>query len=127
MKLNTGKLNERRQRFHIVLSRSFDLEAMERGASEDQNPRHAMRTLAKDLAATVYDPARERPGWLDRVLGKLVATPEHWALARRVVPQLGADDVVFALGAEGMAFPLCSLFRRARPAFGLSLMSPDNK
>jgi glycosyltransferase involved in cell wall biosynthesis len=117
----------RRQRFHIVLSRTFDLEGMEQGAADDGNPRHAMRTLAKDLGASVYDPAREKPSWLDRALGKLIATPEHWAMARRVVKTLGDDDVVFALGAEGMAFPLLSLLRRARPAFGLSLMSPDNK
>lgn len=127
MKPSKSQPITRRQRFHIVLSRSFDLEAMERGALADENPRHAMRTLAADLDATVYDPSGERPSWLDRALGKLVATPEHWALARRVVKTLGDDDVVFALGAEGMAFPLVSMLRRARPAFGLSLMSPDNK
>jgi glycosyltransferase involved in cell wall biosynthesis len=118
---------KRRQRFHIVLSRGFDLEAMEQGASEDRNPRHAMRTLARDLDATVYDPSLAKPSWLDRVLGKLIATPEHWALARRVMPTLGKDDVIFALGAEGMSFPLLSMLHKQRPAFGLSLMSPDNK
>ncbi|MET0286712.1 MAG: glycosyltransferase family 4 protein [Polyangiales bacterium] len=127
MNASTDPKSKRRQRFHIVLSRSFDLEAMERGALADDNPRHAMRTLARDLDATVYDPSREKPTWLDRALGALVATPEHWAMARRVVKTLGDDDVVFALGAEGMAFPLVSMLRRERPAFGLSLMSPDNK
>jgi glycosyltransferase involved in cell wall biosynthesis len=127
MTASTEQKSKRRQRFHIVLSRSFDLEAMERGALADDNPRHAMRTLARDLDATVYDPAREQPSWLDRALGKLVATPEHWAMARRVVKTLGDEDVVFALGAEGMSFPLVSMLRRVRPAFGLSLMSPDNK
>ncbi|HEX5660637.1 MAG TPA: glycosyltransferase family 4 protein [Polyangiales bacterium] len=127
MKSSKGQQSTRRQRFHIVLSRTFDLEAMEQGATADKNPRHAMRTLAKDLDATVYDPSLEKPTWLDRVLGKLVATPEHWAMARRVVKTLGDDDVVFALGAEGMSFPLVSMLRRERPAFGLSLMSPDNK
>jgi glycosyltransferase involved in cell wall biosynthesis len=127
MKSIKDQPSTRRQRFHIVLSRTFDLEAMEQGASADNNPRHAMRTLAKDLDATVYDPSHEKPTWLDRALGKLVATPEHWALARRVVKTLGDDDVVFALGAEGMSFPLVSMLRGERPAFGLSLMSPDNK
>jgi hypothetical protein len=127
MKSSNDRSSQRRQRFHIVLSRSFDLEAMEQGAGADNNPRHAMRTLARDLDATVYDPSREKPTWLDRALGKLVATPEHWAMARRVVQALGDDDVVFALGAEGMSFPLVSMLRRERPAFGLSLMSPDNK
>jgi glycosyltransferase involved in cell wall biosynthesis len=122
-----GFESKRQPKFHLVLSRSFDLEAMEQGAREDKNPRHAMRTLASELHATVHDPSREKPSWLDRALGKVCATPEHWAMARRLVNKLDHGDVVFALGAEGMAFPLLGMFRRQRPAFGMSLMSPDNK
>lgn len=116
-----------RRRFHIVLSRTFDLETMERGASDEQNPRHAMHTLARILRAKVHDPAGQQPNWLDRLLGRVVATPEHWAMARKFARTLDDDDVIYSVGVEGLAIPLCTLFRRRRPGFAMSLMSPDNR
>jgi glycosyltransferase involved in cell wall biosynthesis len=113
--------------FHIVLSRSFDLEGMEQGAAEDRNPRHSIRTLARDLNATVHDPEQHTPSRLDRVLGRFFGTPEHWALARALDGALGPDDVVFACGAEGVTIPLRMLLRRKRPAFGMQLMTPSNR
>lgn len=113
--------------FHIVLSRSFDLDGMEQGAAEDRNPRHSIRTLARDLGAVVHDPESHTPSRLDRMLGRFFGTPQHWALARELAHTLGPDDVVFACGAEGVTIPLRMLLRRERPAFGMQLMTPSNR
>lgn len=116
------------RKFHIVLSRHFNLEAMERAAADERSPRHSLWTLARELDATVHDPSLYRPTAADRLRARLYGTPAHWALARALESQLGPDDVVYGCGAEAVTIPLTFLRRgREAPAFGMYLMSPSNR
>jgi glycosyltransferase involved in cell wall biosynthesis len=112
--------------YHIALSRPFDLDAIERSAAADQRPRHVLWALQHRLDASVHQPDPQQVTSQDRRLAKLIGQPEHWALARTLVPQLGAGDVVFCAG-EDVGFPLAILakWHRSSAKFVVSVMAPD--
>ena len=100
-------------RYHIVLSRPFDLAAHDREAAEGAKPRHTMSALARNLDATVHRPgdveATAGDRWNARTLG--IGDAPLWALARHLSQQLGPDDVIFTIG-EDAGFPLATYLAR---------------
>jgi len=94
--------------YHIVLNHAFDLEGIARDAEADLRPRHCMSKVAELLGATIHLPGDEPITFLDQLRSKLIGRPEDWALARRLAPQLGHEDVVICNG-EAHSFPLAAL------------------
>ncbi len=113
-------------KYHIALSRPFDLEKFHRDAQSDLCPRHTMWTLSQELDATVHQPDVESVRWIDRLLAKMISEPQHWALARSLASKLTREDVVFCTG-EDIGFPLAILsrFKRNRPKLAVSVMEPS--
>ena len=96
-------------RYHILLSRHFDLEQFEKDAQADQCPRHTLRTLSQKLGAEVHDPSEYLASVTtsDRLMAKLTggSQPEHWAMARALSKKLTAEDITFSVG-EDSGYPL---------------------
>ena len=96
-------------KFHVILSRPFDLEAFASDAAADRCPRHAMDLLARQLEADVHQPTGDSITLGDRMRSKICGNaPEHWALARRLSSRLGKDDTVFTIG-EDTGYPIAAL------------------
>jgi len=113
-------------RYHIALSRPFDLDGIEKEASEDKIPRHILWTLQQQLGATVHQPNIRAVTTRDKLLSKIIGQPEHWALAREMAAYLGEDDVVFCAG-EDVGFPLALLskWKQLGTNFAIVVMAPD--
>jgi glycosyltransferase involved in cell wall biosynthesis len=99
-------------KYHVVLSRHFDLEQFEQDAQADRCPRHTLRTLSQQLGATVHDPSEYLASVTtsDRILSKLTggSQPEHWAMARALSQKLTREDIVFSVG-EDSGYPIAIL------------------
>lgn len=120
--------SEAGRRFHVALSRHFDLEAMERGADQDRNPRHILYRVQQRLGAAVHVPEEKEVRWIDRLLSLLIAQPSHWALARRLSRELDRGDVVYCAGDDiGMALAIACAFRGSRPTLAVWVMAPSSR
>lgn len=99
-------------KYHILLSRHFDLERFEQEALMDKSPRHTLRTLSQKLNAIVHDPSEYMAcvTTSDRILSKLTggSQPQHWAMARTLAPKLTGDDIVFCIG-EDSGYPIAAM------------------
>ncbi|MCU0524032.1 MAG: glycosyltransferase family 4 protein [Elainella sp. Prado103] len=113
-------------KYHIALSRPFNLKKFHEDAQLDQCPRHTMWTMSQELNATVHQPDVESVQWIDRAMAKMISQPEHWALARALAHKLTANDTVFCTG-EDIGFPLAILtrFQTNRPRITVSVMEPN--
>lgn len=113
-------------KYHIALSRPFDLEKFNQDAQADLCPRHTMWNLSQELDATVHQPDVESIQWIDRSLAKMISEPQHWALARSLAAKLTSNDIVFCTG-EDIGFPLAILtrFKRDRPKLVVSVLEPN--
>jgi glycosyltransferase involved in cell wall biosynthesis len=94
-------------RYHIVLTRFFDLKQIAIEADADQRPRHTMSDVAMLLDAQVHCPGNDEVRAIDNWCARIIGAPTDWALARRLAPTLTAEDVVFCLG-EASAFPIAA-------------------
>ena len=81
-------------KYHIALSRPFNLEDFDRNAKAGKCPRHTMLSLSQYLGATVHQPEGNPVSLLDKIRAKITGSePEHWALARKLSSQLTSDDL----------------------------------
>jgi hypothetical protein len=95
--------------FHIVLDRPTDLAGMMAAAEAGQSPRHSMAVLAEQLGATVHDGTGLRPGFVDRLLGKVTRMqPRWWMIARAVRRNTSHGDVIYCTG-EDVGLPVALL------------------
>jgi len=114
-------------RFHVALSRHFDLAAMEHGADQDRNPRHILYRVQQRLGAAAHVPEQQAVRWIDRLLSLLIAQPAHWALARRLSRELDRGDVVYCAGDDiGMALAIACTVRRKHPTLAVWVMAPSS-
>ncbi len=97
-------------KYHIALSRPFDLEQFHKNAEAGLSPRHTMWELSQTLQATVHQTELEAVKPIDRLTAKLISQPQHWALARHLSQTMSQDDAVFCTG-EDIGIPLASLNR----------------
>jgi glycosyltransferase involved in cell wall biosynthesis len=112
-------------KYHILLSRPFDLEAFHRQSQLDQSPRHNAWDLSQQLEATVHQPDITLVTPADRVLSKITSQPAHWQLARNLASSLSSEDFVFCTG-EDVGLPLAILAKRMRdrPKIAIQIMAP---
>lgn len=95
-------------KYHIALSREFDLEGIHQDAQRGKRPCHVMWNISQTLEATINQPGAEKVLPLDTVRAKIVSSPAHWALARQLSSNLGTGDVIFCAG-EDIGFPVATL------------------
>lgn len=95
-------------KYHIVLSRQFDLQGIHQDAQAGKRPCHVMWDISQVLKAKIYHPGAEHVLSLDTVRAKVVSSPKHWALARQLALKAGSDDVIFCAG-EDVGFPIATL------------------
>lgn len=107
--------------FHVVLSRSFDFETIEKDARDGARPRHALKQLANRLNAVIQMPADERPGIADAMLGRLIGGPRLWAFAQRVAQSLRPGDVVYCPD-EQIGLPLAAMCHWRRNGASVTVM-----
>ncbi|MBW4646358.1 MAG: glycosyltransferase family 4 protein [Goleter apudmare HA4340-LM2] len=86
--------------YHIVLNRKFSLEDINQDAKAGKRPGHVMWDISKLLRAKIHFPGDEPLLLQDKIWAKIMGSPEHWALARKLSTQLGEDDVVFCTGED---------------------------
>lgn len=113
-------------RYHIALSRPFDLETIEAAAAEGKRPRHLIWTLSQELQAVVHQPDYDAILPVDTLGANLCSQPDHWALARQLATELTGEDLVFCAG-EDVGLPLALQCRRKAdpPRLAVSIMAPD--
>ncbi len=116
-------------KYHILLSRHFDLERFEQEALADNSPRHTLRTLSQKLNAIVHDPSEYVAcvTTSDRILSKLTggSKPQHWAMARTLAPKLTRDDIVFCIG-EDSGYPIAAMCEaQNRPKIAVLVHNAD--
>lgn len=95
-------------KYHIVLSRAFDLERIALDAEAGKRPCHVMSKVSQILDATIYEPGGESTLLVDRMRSRIIGIPEHWALAGKLSQQLTENDVVFCTG-EDVGIPVAAL------------------
>ena len=95
-------------KYHIVLSRAFDLESIAQNAQAGKSPCHVMWEASQILQAEIHQPGKHLPVQSDTLRALLMGNKEHWALARTLSQQLTEDSVVFCTG-EDIGIPLASL------------------
>lgn len=109
-------------KYHIAFGRQTDLKSIHKDAQVGKRPRHAMGMLQERLGAVIHDPGQVTiPIQLsDKLYAKLSSTPEQWALARELAPQLSSDDVVLCTG-EDIGAPIAALCgaKRDRPKIAI--------
>jgi len=113
-------------KYHIALSRPFDLEGIARDAQRGKRPRHVMGGLSQQLGAAIHQPGVNPVLPLDRMRAKIVGTPDHWALARALSSQLKGDDLIYCTG-EDVGIPVATLCgsKRERPKIAIFIHNID--
>lgn len=112
--------------YHIVMSKPFDLEDMERQAQLGISPRHAMSSLSQKLGAQVHQPKATSVSLQDKLLARIIGQSEHWALAREIVAKANDGDVVFCTGEDvGLPLAIVCRMRRKQLKIAVSVMAPD--
>ncbi len=117
-------------RYHVLLSRHFDLKQFERDAQADKCPRHTLRSLSQQLGAVVHDPSEYQASVTlsDQIFAKLSggSQPEHWAMARALSQKLTHEDVTFSVG-EDSAYPLAVLCgaKKNKPKISVMVHNAD--
>ncbi len=111
--------------WHVLSSTFFDFASFAREAGADRSPEHVLPRVAERLDATVHQPADDPSdgNLLDRIGAWIYGQPRHWALARRLVPELARGDSVYAAGCDsGVPLALLCALRRRPVAFAISFI-----
>ena len=95
-------------RHHVVLDTPLDLAVLDQDVRTGVRPAFALVEFARQVDAVIHQPQGDRPTALDRVRARLIGAPQHWALARRLVSRLSAQDIVFCMG-EQSGVPVAAL------------------
>lgn len=96
--------------YHVVLSRPFDMEQIDRDAQAQKRPRQTLLALSKMLGATIHKPQGYSTSLTDKILPKITGASNayHWAMARDLSKKLTREDTVFCIG-EDSGFPIAAL------------------
>jgi glycosyltransferase involved in cell wall biosynthesis len=114
--------------FHILTSTVFDFPKFVARAENDEGPRHTVLQLANTLDAKIHQPEIVDLSLKDKLLGKIYGLPEYWRMARRVLDQASAGDVVFCAG-QDVGIPLAYLNKGSQKKLkiAMSSMEPANR
>jgi glycosyltransferase involved in cell wall biosynthesis len=94
--------------YHIALNRKLSLADINQDAQAGKRPCHVMWGISQLLGAKVHVPGDEPLLFSDKIRARIMGSPEHWALARKLSTQLGEDDVIFCLG-ENIGVPVATV------------------
>lgn len=98
---------------HLVTSTRFDLPFFEKRKAEGAGPVHVVGLLADRLDATIHQPGDVETNRFDTIAARVVGTPEHWAIARRLASDAEPGDLVYATGSDaGLPIALANLAKR---------------
>ncbi|BAZ09692.1 putative glycosyl transferase [Calothrix sp. NIES-4071] len=100
-------------KYHIALSVNHDLEVIAKTATAGKCPSHIMWDISKHLGARIYQPSAVKVAPIDKMLAKIIGSPEQWALARQLSPQLKEDDVIYCDG-EYVGIPIAVMTSASR-------------
>ncbi|BAZ16518.1 putative glycosyl transferase [Calothrix sp. NIES-4071] len=95
-------------KYHIVLSRAFDLESIAQNSQAGKSPCHVMWEASQILRAKIHQPHEQIFIPSDKIRALVIGNKQHWALARALSQQLTEDSVVFCTG-EDIGIPVASL------------------
>ncbi|MEB3280522.1 MAG: glycosyltransferase family 4 protein [Lyngbya sp.] len=115
-------------KYHVVLSRPFNLEQFAKNAQQGKCPRHTMWTLAQKLGATIHEPGQYPISVADRFFSKLLggSQPEHFAMARGLSEQVGENDIIFSIGEDsGFAIATVCGAKVNRPKMAVFVHNAD--
>lgn len=104
---------------YVVTSSEFDFDHFRERRRLDLGPGHALDALADCLDAEIRQP-EIMPTRLDRVASAIVGTPQHWALARSLINELGPNDFVYAAG-DDAGLPIALLAAAKRRSVKLAI------
>lgn len=100
-------------RYHIPLTASLAKRIRNESSESENLPRSDIKLLAEKLDASLITQRECSISFSDKVNGKVIGSPEIWAFARSLVPELGPDDVIFCTG-EGIGIPFAIVFGKKR-------------
>ncbi len=110
---------------HIVTSTRFDLPFFKQRKAEDEGPVHVVDLLAERLSATIHQPGDASPNLADKVGGKLVGTPDHWALARDVLAHTKPGELIYTTGSDvGLPIALLNVAMRKKAKVAVYFVAP---
>ena len=95
-------------KYHIALSRQFDLKGIHQDAQAGKRPSHVMWDISQILEAKIYQPSTQQVLPVDTLRAKVISSPQHWALARQLALKVETEDVIFCAG-EDIGFPIATL------------------
>jgi glycosyltransferase involved in cell wall biosynthesis len=125
------KVNKNPKKYHILLSRPFDLATFDSESQVDKGPRHTMSMLQGALGADVHAPGQQAPSIRDNLKSRVfprVGEKDHWALARSLASRFSNKDTVFALG-EDIGFPMAAQYQKnqSRPKISMIAQFPTRR
>ena len=110
---------------YVVTSSAFDFDVFRQRRLDDVGPGHAMRFLAECLGAEIVQPAESSTKRRDRIGALIAGQPQHWALARSLLSDLQAGDLVYATGDDvGLPIGLLAAARRRRIKLAIFFSAP---
>ena len=112
--------------WHVLSSTYFDFDRFERESRADTLPHHLLPKIADRLNAEISQPSTDDVQLVDRMLSRIYARPEHWALARRMLPLLRNGDAVYTSGSDaGVPLALLCALRRKKVSFAINFADPS--
>lgn len=113
---------------YVITSSAFDFDAFKERRRDDVGPGHAMAALADCLGASIMQPAETSTRRRDRLGAVIVGQPQHWALAREMLKDLGSGDLVYAAGDDsGLPLGLLAVTRRRKIKLAIFYSAPHRK
>ena len=110
----------------IVLGQPIDLERYSAEIHRNERPRHVLLDLARLTGGEVLSGDGLESAVLDRILGGILSSPQHWRITREAIRRCDKDRFIYANG-EAVGFPLLALGlvcgRRSRD-LGFYVMTP---
>jgi glycosyltransferase involved in cell wall biosynthesis len=112
--------------WHVLSSTYFDFGRFERESKADTLPHHLLPKIAERLNAKITQPSVDDVRTVDRMLSRIYARPEHWALARKMCRQLKPGDAVYTAGSDaGVPLALLCALRRKKVSFAINFADPS--
>lgn len=129
--MSSSPNQENTPNFHILTSTKFDFAHFVIRAEQNKGPRHTFWQLKERLNAQVHQPDFEDDSSVtivDKLLAKIIGKPHQWTLARQVLAQTGAGDIVYCGGEDaGLPLAILAALKKDRPHLVMNIMCPERQ
>lgn len=110
---------------YVVVHRPLDIAKLRELAAADLHPSHLMDELASVLHARMVQPDEVLPGLADRVLSRLIGSPDDWAAVRHTLAMASDGDLIYCESeVSGLPAALVAAVTRRRVVVATSIMAP---